>query len=103
MQKPKPVTITKDKIAERLKGRLGLSSVICEEITSHIFSEILNITEQEGKLMLKNFGVWRINHKAARVGFNIKSGNSVRITPRSVLRFIPSKSFKEQINKSDAE
>ena len=95
----KPETITKEKIAEKLKEQLGLSATLCEEIVTHTFSEIFRLTKRDAKTMLQNFGTWKINHKKTRPGFNIRSGEPVEIKPRTVLRFLPSRPLKEKINK----
>ena len=79
------VTITKEKIAAQLKNNLGLSSLICEEITLNVFSELLEITQNTDKISLQNFGTWQINHKDTRPGFNLKTGASVPIEARAVL------------------
>ncbi len=91
-------TITKEKISEQLKTHLGLSSLICEEITVSVFSELLRLTQNDKKLTLQNFGTWKVNHKNARPGFNITAGRSVDIKARNVLRFTPSRSLKKKIN-----
>jgi integration host factor subunit alpha len=91
-------TITKEKISEKLRSQLGLSLSLCEEITLYVFAEILNLAKKDQKIMLQNFGTWKINHKKTRPGFNIHSGKSVSISPRTVLQFTPSKSFKDKVN-----
>jgi len=50
----KPKTITKEKIAEKLKGQLGLSATLCEEIVRDTFSEIFCLTKRDDKTMLQN-------------------------------------------------
>ena len=95
-------TITKEKIAEKLKAQLGLSLSLCEEITLYDFAEILNLAKKDQKVVLQNFGTWKINHKKTRPGFNIHTGNSVSIAPRTVLRFNPSRSFKDKVNNYDS-
>jgi integration host factor subunit alpha len=94
----KTKTITKEKVVEKLKKKLGLSATLCEEITTRTFSEILYLTKRDNKTMLQNFGTWKINHKKTRPGFNIRSGERVEIKPRTVLRFLPSRPLKEKIN-----
>jgi integration host factor subunit alpha len=94
----KASTVTKEKIAEELKEKLGLSLSLCEEITLYVFAEILNLVKKDQKLALRNFGTWKINHKKSRPGFNIHSGNPVSIAPRTVLRLNPSQSFKDKVN-----
>ncbi|NRB11164.1 MAG: HU family DNA-binding protein [Rickettsiaceae bacterium] len=91
-------TITKEKIAEMLKANLGLSNIICEEITAALFTEIFELVKEKQKINLKNFGKFFLNHKNTRPGFNIRTGDLVEIPPRSVLRFVPSRKFKYKIN-----
>lgn len=91
-------TITKEKLAENLQSQLGFSVSICEDIVSEIFHQLTILTKRDQKLMLQNFGTWKINNKKSRPGFNIHTGTHVDIQPRSVLRLIPSKSLKEKIN-----
>jgi len=92
-------TITKEKIANHLHGKLGLSAFLCEEITEKIFMEIFNLTRDSGKLSLPNFGTWKIREKEPRVGFNMKTRESVKIDRKKVLRFIPARSFRAEINR----
>ena len=94
----KPKTITKEKIADKLKEHLGLSATLCEEITTTIFSEILRLTKRDEKTMLQKFGTWKVNHKKTRPGFHIHSREAVEIKPRTVLRLLPSRALKEKIN-----
>lgn len=93
-------TITKEILAEHLQTWLGFSVAICEDIVSEVFSEIVKLTKRDQKTMLQHFGTWKINNKKRRPGFNIHTGTAVEITPRSVLRLVPSKSLKENINNS---
>lgn len=91
-------TVTKEKLTENLQNQLGFSVSICEDIVSEIFNQLTILTKKDQKVMLQNFGTWRINNKKSRPGFNMHTGTHVDIQPRSVLRLIPSKSLKEKIN-----
>lgn len=96
-------TITKEKISNQLKNKFGLSSLLCEEIVTCLFSEILNLAKEDGKITLQNFGTWRINHKKSRFGFNMKARHAVTIEERTTLNFAPAKSFKQQINSKNVK
>lgn len=51
----KSTTITKETIADQLKNQLRLVfSKICEEITLHIFSKILQLTKNKRKTISQN-------------------------------------------------
>lgn len=91
-------TINKDKIAQMLTTRLGLSRVLCEEIVNQIIDCINHLAVIEQKLMLKNFGIFFVNHKQARPGVNLQTKEKLIITARTVMRFIPAKQLKTLIN-----
>lgn len=92
------MTITKEKISEELKKHSGLSSLICKDITDLFFQNVFNLTKEDGKLNLPNFGTFCISSKNERPGFNVKTGEEVKIPARTVFKFLPSRSFKEKIN-----
>ncbi len=91
-------TITKEKIANLLKEKLGFSSLLCEEITNSIFSEMLDLSLNNNKFVLENFGKFQINHKKKRPAVNLQTGTALEIEPRRVLRFHPSRLLKEKVN-----
>lgn len=91
-------TITKEKIANLLKEKLGFSSLICEEITNSIFFEILDLSLNNKKLVLPNFGKFQVHSKSKRPGLNLQTREVLEIEPRKVLRFSPSSFLKQKIN-----
>ena len=91
-------TITKEKIANLLKEKLGFSSLICEEITNSIFFEILDLSLNNNKLVLPNFGKFQVYTKGKRPGLNLQTREALEIEPRKVLRFNPSSFLKQKIN-----
>lgn len=94
-----PETINKEKIAEMLKCKLGLSGILCEELVNRIFASIYEITSADTKLMLKNFGTFSINHKKARIGQNLQTKEKVNISSRTVFRFLAAEQLKNAVNR----
>ncbi len=90
-------TITKAKIVHKLQSKVGLSGVICEEIVNNFFAQIMNIVCQE-KLILKNFGSFKISIKSPRPAINLQTKQAITLPSRKVLRFSPSKILKNLIN-----
>lgn len=91
-------TVTKEKITDLLKRKIGFSSLLCEEITNSIFSEMLDLALNNKKLVLPNFGKFQVYSKEKRPGVNLQTRTTLEITPRKVLRFNPSRLFKEKVN-----
>lgn len=90
-------TITKEKLASHLRDQMGLSALVCEEIVHIMFDEILSQTSNSDKITLTNFGKFFLNHKKARPGFTFKTGKQVSVKPRTVMRYIPARSFKDRL------
>ena len=60
-------TITKEKIAEKLKSQLGLSSLMCEEVTLQLFTSILDLTKGNSKSKINSLAAWTRPGKIPRV------------------------------------
>ncbi len=92
-------SITKEKIACMLKSKLGLSSLICEEIVNQIFSNIQQMASKQ-RLTLASFGSFCTSIKKPRVGINFHTKEAVIIPAKEVMRFIPARKLKLLINKN---
>lgn len=94
-------TITKEKISLMLKEQLGFSALLCEEITNTIFVQMLELSLDSDKLVLPNFGRFKVVTKGKRPGMNMHTGMPLEIKPRKVLRFNASTALKEMVNSYD--
>ena len=95
----KTLTINKAKLAMDLHKKIGFSHILCQEIISHFFNEIVFLTKRDSKLTLHNFGNWKIHKKNKRAAFDIKNKNIISLDSRFVLRFTPSEEFKKNLLK----
>lgn len=91
--------ITKEKIAFMLKGKLGLSNLICEEIVNQIFINIQQMASKQ-RLTLAGFGSFCTSIKKPRPGINFHTKEAVIIPEKEVTRFIPARKLKLLINKN---
>ena len=94
-------TITKEKIAEYLRAKLGFSGVICEEIVSDVFESATDLIVEDGGLKIKNLGSFAIHQKKARPGMNLHTGEKVEIPARTVVQFAPSRNLKKRLNNAE--
>ncbi len=92
-------SITKEKIACMLKAKLGLSSLICEEIVNQIFNNIQQMASKQ-RLTLAGFGIFCTRIKKPRPGINFHTKEVVIIPEKEVIRFIPARKLKLLINKN---
>ena len=92
-------SVNKSGLASLLSEELGLSHKICLDITSKLFSAIIDITYKESQeLNIKNFGKFLTRRKKARPGRDIGRDRAVEITTRDILAFSPSRKLKKLLN-----
>lgn len=91
-------TITKSMIADNICQKLGFSKNFSDHVISSIFSEMAKIIIQDSKINIPSIGSFQIHKKKARPGMDMQKMEKITIKPRTVIRFIPSRTIKEQIN-----
>jgi len=78
--------------------RVGLSKAEAREITDTIFEVIKDALSQGEKVQIVGFGAFSLRRKKERMGRDPKTGKEIRIPPRRVLIFKPSRLLKQGIN-----
>jgi DNA-binding protein HU-beta len=67
-----------------------------------VLKVMLEIIEKQlinlDSVQLSGFGTLTVKARSARVGRNPKTGVPIAIEPSMAIRFIPGKSFKDQVN-----
>ena len=93
------MNITKNSIANHINEKLGISKNCLNDIVNTTFEEIVELAIKDSILKIKNFGTFIISKKKPRIGNIINENKKIIIEERLVLKFSPSKSLKERINK----
>lgn len=91
-------TITKNTIASHLHNQTGLPKQTLLNIVGDIFGGIKSMLLRSGKAQLTGFGAFSVKQKAARPGFDMRSGTKMVIAERTVIKFTPSRGFKDKLN-----
>ncbi len=92
-------TLTKLKVIERLHNSVGLSRSECSLFLEEFLEKMLLTLKNEKSVKIANFGSFIVKKKTERVGRNPKTKEEVMITARKVVKFKPSKSLINKINK----
>ena len=88
---------TKNDLIELLSIKTGFS----KNISKKLIEDLLLILIQnllEGKLFLKNFGIFKKKKKKKRMGRNPKTKKEFIINARKSLTFLPSKLMSDLLN-----
>ena len=90
--------LTKAEIAKIIAEKFEISERKALEIENTIFQAILsNLKEEGSKITIRGFGTFERKLRKARNGVNMKTGEKIRIKPRSEIKFKSSKETKEII------
>lgn len=79
--------ITRDTLASLLSQELSLSHVMARELVDRIISNMSDGIVHEGKLMLQNFGLFKVHAKKERIGRNPRTGKDATILARQSISF----------------
>lgn len=83
-------TITKDALADRLAERAELTQVAARDEVSWFFDQITEALQHGDEVRLHGLGKFSVVTRAARIGRNPRTGETVPIPARKAVRFSPS-------------
>jgi integration host factor subunit alpha len=92
------LTVTRGKIARKIKHNTGISIKKAEEIFNAILEVISSALQQEKVVTIRRFGSLSCRHKAQRLGRNPKTLQEAIIRARKVVRFKVATTLKNRIN-----
>jgi nucleoid DNA-binding protein len=95
--------VTKKEIVKQISDDTGLTQLKTKEIVQKTFDAIMETLLTEGRIELRNFGVFEVKRRKARKARNPRTGSRVDVPPKSVVTFKPGKEMEEKIRQLDAE
>jgi integration host factor subunit beta len=95
--------VTKKEIVKEISDVTGLTQLKTKEIVQKTFDAIVETLLAEGRIELRNFGVFEVKQRKARKARNPRTGERVDVPPKSVVTFKPGKEMEEKIRRMDAE
>jgi DNA-binding protein HU-beta len=67
----------------------GTTKVVAERAIDDLFSEITASLKEGDEVIIRNFGRFYIHTRPARNGRNPKTGESIKIAAKTVIKFSP--------------
>ena len=93
-------TLTKKEIVRRIATELGIDQALSKKVVQRTLDMILETLASEGRIELRNFGVFEVKRRAERKARNPKTNEEVIVPPKSVLSFQPGKNVAAMIMRS---
>lgn len=85
------MSATKREMVERIAEKVGVTGVQAREIVQATLDSMIATLASEGRIELRNFGVFTVKVSAARKARNPRTGETVMIGERRVVKFKPGK------------
>ena len=80
-------TVTKKELVDRIADRTKSKRVVVKEIVQSFLSEIIDELGNGNRLEFRDFGVFEVKNRAARIAQNPKTLERVQVPPKRTVKF----------------
>jgi integration host factor subunit beta len=92
--------VTKKEIAKAIADDFEITTVLAGKIIQHVLEHIIETVESEGRIELRNFGVFEVRQRRARQARNPRTGEQVWVPEKMVVIFKPGREMEEKVRKA---
>ncbi len=90
--------MTKKEIVKTISDETGLNQQQIKTVVQKTFDAIVATLVEEGRIELRNFGVFQVRPRAARKARNPRTGRQVEVPEKFVVTFKPGKIMEQKVN-----
>ncbi len=95
--------VTKKEIVRKISEDIGLTQLKTKDIVQRTLDAIIHTLVTEGRIELRNFGVFEVKRRAPRKARNPRTGDKVFVPSKNVVTFKPGKEMEELVRKMNPE
>ncbi len=89
--------MTKKEIVRTISEEIGLTQLKTKEIVQKTFDAIVETLVADGRIELRNFGVFEVKRRAPRKARNPRTSETVFVPEKFVVTFKPGKQMEERV------
>ena len=89
--------MTKKEMAKAFAEEMGLTQIQVKAIIQRVFDGITETLLHEGRLELRNFGVFEVKQRRPRRARNPRTGQAVTVPAKRVVTFKPGREMEERV------
>jgi len=94
--------VTKKEIVKAIAEEVGVPGVVVAEAVQMVFDGIIEVLVSEGRIELRNFGVFMVKKRRARKARNPRTGERVWAPERMVVSFKAGREMEDKVRKMKA-
>ena len=91
--------MTRRDIVRTISKTTGLTQLETKAIVQKTFEAIVETLAKEGRVELRNFGVFEVKRRAPRSARNPQTGEIINVPERSVVVFKPGLKLQQRVGK----
>ena len=95
--------MTKKEIVKKISEEIGLTQLKTKDIVQRTLDAIIHTLVSEGRIELRNFGVFEVKKRAPRKARNPRTGDKVFVPAKNVVTFKPGKEMEELVRQMNPE
>jgi integration host factor subunit beta len=95
--------VTKKEIVKKISDEIGLTQLKTKDIVQRTLDAIIQTLVTEGRIELRNFGVFEVKRRAPRKARNPRTGAKVHVPSKNVVTFKPGKEMEELVRTMNPE
>ena len=90
--------MTKKEMVRQIASELNVDQTLTKKIVQRCLDRVIEILAEEGRIELRNFGVFEVRQRAARKARNPKTNQVVFVPPKKVVRFQAGKNVAKYLD-----
>ncbi len=95
--------MTKKDIVRTIAEQIDLPQLRTRDLVQKTFDALIEALVREGRIELRNFGVFQIKRREARMARNPRTGERVPVLAKSVVTFKPGKEMEARVREMDRQ
>src|SRR5580704_1627543 len=95
--------MTKKEIAQAIADKMNVPKTLVKQIVQQVFDGIIDALEKEGRIELRNFGVFEVKKRKPRNAHNPRTGEKVMVPAKLVVTFKPGLEMEERVSQLKSE
>ena len=89
--------MTKKELAKTIADELNLPGLVALQAVQRTFDGITEALVEEGRIELRNFGVFEVKKRKPRKARNPRTGETVKVPAKMVVTFKPGRVMEERV------
>ena len=89
--------MTKKDMAKAIADEMGLTHAQATEVIQRVLDGITETLCEDGRLELRNFGVFEVRERKPRTARNPRTGETVQVPAKRVVSFKPGRRMEERV------